>query len=143
MVRNLIFSLIFGLIFPIFIIILAFPILPITNLPTSDCLITNGILYIIVYTSYGIFQKDSILRFAIGIAYVFLLFYFYTIGCSIFSLYLPMCSFGNFCLILNFNGTEIGFNLNIWWVIIIILILKIMSIVRAFIKPKKEVFSFT
>jgi hypothetical protein len=138
LIKNLIVSLILGLVIPLIIIYILSPLMIINGLFLEEGLIANGILFIIVYTAFGMFKKDTIIRFFIGIGYIILLIYFYTVGFTAFTGYLPMCSFGTFCISAEIGGISASFSLDIWWVFLIILSLKSLNLIRHIIKPPKE-----
>jgi len=136
-IRNFIISLIFGIIIPYILFGFLFP-------SETFCLISiigNGIIFLIIYTSFGIFKKKSFIRLLIGVSYIFVLVYFYTVGHNVFTLYLPHCAFGTFCVKSGIFGIEIIFEFDYSILVIITLILKILNLIRNFLKvPKEEEF---
>jgi len=137
LVKNLITSISFGIVIPMIIIYGLIPALPI-SIFNEQLLIANGILFICFYSIYGVFKKDTTIRLFIGIGYIILLIYFYIVGSSVFTFYLPLCNFGVLCINLNLNGVIFSFTLSMWWVCLIIVILKSVNMVRHFIKPIKD-----
>lgn len=133
-IRNFVVSLIFGVIVPYVLFGVLFP---------SDTfylanIIGNGIIFIIIYTSFGIFKKRSFIRLLIGISYIFVLVYFYTVGHNVFTLYLPHCAFGTFCVKGGIFGIDIAFEFDYSLLVIITLILKILNLIRNYLKGSKE-----
>ena len=136
---NFIIALTFGIIIPVICFSFLIQLFnPLGDIFDYNLIILNGILFIIVYTMFGLFKKETIMRLFIGIGYIALLIYFYTIGSCIFTLYLPHCAFGELCLSGNLLGIEISFTYNYVWSIVILLILKSLNLLRHKIKPVEE-----
>ena len=133
--RNLIASLIFGLIVPYFLI---------TNLDPNGILfdfntvMVNGVIMVVVYTCYGIFKKQTVIRFLIGCGWIVTLIYFYTIGSNVFTSYLPNCGFGLFCVDGEIEEVKISFAFNYAWFVVVVLCLKGLNLVRHLVKPVEE-----
>ena len=70
-------SIVFGLVIPYFLISYVDPNGYIFDL---DAILLNGVIFAAVYTFYGIFNKDLVIRFLIGIGWMATLIYFYTVG---------------------------------------------------------------
>ena len=80
-IRNLIVSGVFGLLIPYLLLTYVIPSNSVFNLPL---IITNGLIWMAVYGALGFFKKNSFYRFLIGIGYVGLMVYFYTVGSNFF-----------------------------------------------------------
>ena len=66
--RNLISSILFGLVIPYYLINY---IDPNGKLFDLDAVLFNGMIFVGVYTIYGIFNKDLVIRFFIGIGWIY------------------------------------------------------------------------
>ena len=136
-IRNLVISLIFGIVVPYILFGFLFP----SEAFCLTSIIGNGIVFLIVYTNFGIFKKQSFIRLLIGMSYIFVLVYFYTVGHNVFTLYLPHCAFGTLCVKSGTFGLNIAFEFDYSIIIIIILILKTLNVIRIYLKvPKEEEF---
>ncbi|TFG08544.1 MAG: hypothetical protein EU539_01890 [Promethearchaeota archaeon] len=133
--RNLIVSVCLGLIGPFLIVMYVDPKESFLNL---SALLINGGIFVAVYTIYGLFRKETIIRFLIGIGWIGTLIYFYTVGNNFFTFYLPHCAFGTICMDGKYRGIEFAFKYNYAWVVICILVLKGLNILRHLIKPVEE-----
>jgi hypothetical protein len=132
--KNFIISLIFGIIVPYVLFGVLFP----NELFALESIIGNGIIFLIVYTSFGIFKKKSFIRLVIGMSYIFVLIYFYTVGHNVFTMYLPHCAFGTLCVDAELFGINIAFELDYSVLIVIIIILKVLNLIRNYLKSPKE-----
>ena len=72
-IRNIIISAIFGLLVPYLLVTYLDPTGYVLN---STMLMTNGAIYVVVYSMFGLFKKETVIRFIIGIAYVLVVVYF-------------------------------------------------------------------
>jgi len=137
--RNLITSVIFGLVIPYYLINYIDPKGYLFDLNT---VLINGAIFVIVYTIYGIFNKDTVIRFFIGVGWLATLIYFYTVGHNFFTFYLPHCSFGYLCLDGSYRGIDFKFGYNYAWVIIAMLGLKGLNLFRHLIKPPEKRYKY-
>lgn len=135
MIKHLITSLVSSLIFPLILIFFIDPTGKFFNL---SCIISNAIIYIIIYTAFGSFRKETFPRFAIGIAYVIVLIYFFTVGFNIFTFFMPHCAFGVLCINGKLMGASFNFSYDYAWFVVMYLILKTANIVRHFLEPIDE-----
>ena len=133
--RNMITSIVFGLVIPYFLISYIDPNGYIFDL---DAILLNGVIFAAVYSFYGIFNKDLVIRFLIGIGWMATLIYFYTVGNNFFTFYLPHCSFGYICVDGKYRGIEFKFGYNYTWVIIAMLALKGLNLLRHLVKPPEK-----
>ena len=99
-IRNIIISVILGLIIPYVLITYGDPSSIVWG-PYAQLLYVNGALFVLMYSLYGLFRKETLLRFIIGCGYLVLVIYFYTVGGTYMSLYLPSCGLGRAC----YSGT--------------------------------------
>ncbi|MFX1453793.1 MAG: hypothetical protein ACFFDB_00325 [Promethearchaeota archaeon] len=134
-IRNLIVSLFFGIIVPLFLVFFIDKNQRIFNL---ELMISCGIIYVIIYSGFGLFEKDTFIRFAIGFGYILGLLYFYQVGSNIFTLYLPHCEFGTICVDGTLLDFKLSFSLNYVWMIILLLSLKGLNLFRHYIKPVED-----
>jgi len=139
LIRNLIVSLIFGLLVPYLLIINYDPNGTIFN---YYALMLNGLILVGVYTFYGLFKKETIIRFFIGCEWIATLVYFYSVGNNIYTAYLPNCGFGLFCVDGKFGNVKMEFLFYYAWFIITILILKGMNLFRHLVKPMERKYDF-
>ena len=139
LLRNLITSVIFGLVIPYYLINYIDPKGYLFDLNT---VFINGAIFVIVYTIYGIFNKDTVIRFFIGFGWIATLIYFYTVGNNFFTFYLPHCSFGYLCLDGSYRGIDFKFGYNYAWVIIAMLGLKGLNLLRHLIKPPEKRYKY-
>ena len=139
LLRNLITSVIFGLVIPYYLINYIDPKGYLFDLNT---VLINGAIFVIVYTIYGIFNKDTVIRFFIGCGWIAILIYFYTVGNNFFTFYLPHCSFGYLCLDGSYRGIDFKFGYNYAWVIIAMLGLKGLNLLRHLIKPPERRYKY-
>ena len=139
LLRNLITSVIFGLVIPYYLINYIDPKGYLFDLNT---VFINGAIFVIVYTIYGIFNKDTVIRFFIGVGWIATLIYFYTVGNNFFTFYLPHCSFGYLCLDGSYRGIDFKFGYNYAWVIIAMLGLKGLNLLRHLIKPPERRYKY-
>ncbi|MHA1526178.1 MAG: hypothetical protein ACTSQD_04040 [Promethearchaeota archaeon] len=135
--RNLFFSVIFGLVIPYYLVNYIDPSGLIFDL---DAILFNGVIFAVVYTIYGVFNKDTVIRFFIGCAWIGTLIYFYTIGSNFFTFYIPHSGFGQLYIDGNYRGIDFEFGYNYMWVIIATLSLKGLNILRHLIKPPERKF---
>jgi hypothetical protein len=136
---NLIVALVFTIILPIIVFNFLLGLVdPLGSIFIYDLIIANGILFTIVYAMYGLFKKHTLIHFFIGIGYLILLIYFYTIGSNVFTLFLPHCSFGELCVGGELLGIKVSLTYNYLWFIIPLLILKFLNMARHKIKPIEE-----
>jgi len=131
LIRNLVLSLVFGIILPLIIFSL---IDPFNLFFDKSFILGNGIIFTIVYSLFGLFKKHTSIRFFIGIAYIFVLIYLYIVGFNPFTFYLPNCAFATFCVDLNVFNINLIFRFNYAWIVIIILVLIFINLVRNRIK---------
>ncbi len=139
LLRNLITSVIFGLVIPYYLINY---IDPKGYLFDLNAVFINGAIFVIVYTIYGIFNKDTVIRFFIGCSWIATLIYFYTVGNNFFTFYLPHGSFGYLCLDGSYRGIDFKFGYNYAWVIIAMLGLKGLNLLRHLIKPPERRYKY-
>ena len=137
--RNLMASIVFGLAVPYFLISYIDPNGYIFDL---EAVLFNGIIFVGVYTVYGIFKKDLVIRFLIGIGWMATLIYFYTVGNNFFTFYLPNCSFGYLCIDGSYKGIDFKFGYNYAWVIIAMLALKGLNLFRHLVKPPEKRYKY-
>jgi len=134
-IRNIIISAIFGLLVPYLLVTYLDPTGYVLN---STMLMTNGAIYVVVYSMFGLFKKETVIRFIIGIAYVLVVVYFYTVGHTIFTLYLPHCGFGYFCIWGTVFGITISFGYIYFITALVVIILKCLNLLRHLVKPPEE-----
>ena len=137
--RNLISSLIFGLLVPYLLIINLDPNGTIFNF---QALMINGLIFVGVYTAYGLFKKETFIRFFIGCGWIATLVYFYTVGSNVYTSYLPNCGFGLFCVDGKLNNVKVAFQFSYAWFLIIILSLKGLNIFRHLVKPMERKYDY-
>lgn len=144
-IRNVITSLIFGLGIPY---LLHTYVDPTGIVLDYNMMITNGIAYVIINSLFGLFRKETLPRFIIGIIYIVIVVYFYTVGYTIYTSYLPCCGFSTICL----NGTladipavpaeyqGITFAVSYAFVYTgaLVIILKSVNLFRHLVKPPEE-----
>ena len=133
--RNMISSLIFGLLIP-FIIITVYD--PNGDFFDFNAVMINGAILVAVYTSYGLFKKETFIRFLIGCGWIVTLVYFYSVGSNLYTAYLPNCGFGLFCVDGDIENTDISFQFNYAWLVIMVLCLKGINLLRHLVKPLEE-----
>lgn len=135
LVRNLIIGIIFGIVFP-YIIQFIFNLLDsnINDILNTELIIANGIVFCIVYTAYGIFNKDTFIRFIIGIVFIVVQIYFFTVGSNPFTFYLPHCAFGQFCLTATILDASFNVQFNYAWILYIYFSIKILNLIRHYLK---------
>ncbi len=133
--RNLISSLILGFLVPYYLIINLDPNGILFNV---DALIINGWIFLLMYSFYGFFKKETVIRFFIGCGWIATLVYFYTVGSNVYTSYLPNCGFGLFCVDGELNNVKIAFQFSYAWLIIIFLSLKGLNLFRHLVKPMEE-----
>lgn len=138
-IRNLITSLIFGFLVPYYLVVNLDPYQTIFNF---QALMLNGLIFMYVYTAYGLFKKETIIRFFIGWGWIATLVYFYTVGNNFCTAYLKVCGFGLFCLDGEFNNVKIAFQFSYALFLIIILCLKGLNLFRHLVKPMERKFSY-
>jgi len=131
-IRNLIISLILGLLIPFLLITYADPSGVVWD---GGLMYANGLIFVGIYTAFGLFRKETFLRFLIGLGYIGIIIYFYTVGGTYISLYLPSCGFGRAC----YSGTFFGYTVSLGYVflytVILIIVLKFLSLLRHLVKP--------
>jgi hypothetical protein len=132
---NAIFSAIFGIVLPYLFVPFIGQYVSIFN---YELILVNGVIYVCAYSLLGLFKKDTYIRFIIGLGYIGLLIYFYTVGNNFFTFYLPHTGFGQIYLSETIEGSTISFGYNYSWVAIVLIILIGVSTFRKFIKPRKE-----
>jgi hypothetical protein len=91
-----------------------------------------------VYTALGLFHKDTLYRFLIGIGYVALMIYFYTVGNNIFTAFLPHTGFAYMFISGTIFGIEITLGYGYVIPAIILISLAGLNVLRYLIKPVKE-----
>ena len=134
-IKNFLISLFLGIIIPSIIFTVIDPKEILFN---RTLIISNGILYIISYTSFGIFKKHTFTRFIVGLAYLFIQLYFYLVGSNVFTLYLPHSSFGVFLFDAHLLGIDLIVHFDYSLVIYCILALKVLNLIRNYNKVPKE-----
>jgi len=134
-IRNLIISGIFGLLIPYLLLTYVIPSNAVFNLPL---IITNGLIWMAVYGALGLFKKNSFYRFIIGIGYVGLMTYFYTVGSNFFTMFIPHEGFGYMFASGTIFSIPIAVGFNYAWVCVVILVLIGVNVLRKFIAPLKE-----
>ena len=135
--RNLFTSVIFGLVIPYYLVNYVDPQGLIFDL---DAILFNGVIFVVVYTIYGIFNKDTVIRFFIGCGWIGTLIYFYTVGSNFFTLYIPHSGFGQLSIDGKYRGIKFEFGYNYFWVIIATLSLKGLNLLRHLVKPPERKF---
>ena len=138
-VRNLISALILGFLVPYFLIIYLDPNGILFNV---DALIINGWIFVGMYSFYGLFKKETVIRFFIGWGWIATLVYFYTVGSNVYTSYLPNCGFGLFCVDGKLNNVKVAFQFSYAWFLIIILSLKGLNLFRHLVKPMEKKISY-
>ena len=138
-VRNLIISIFFGIVLPIRLFFWLVELIePLGQIFLTESIILNGVLFVIIYTSYGFFRKETSIRFFIGMGYLVLLLYFYTVGSNVFTMYLPHCSFATYCIGGEFQIGSQGLNIMIkygyLWYVFLLLLAKTLNIIRHKVK---------
>ena len=131
-IRNLIVSIIFGVIVPYLLITLVDPTEFLWN---EQLMMLNGVIFVAIYTAFGLFKKETVIRFIIGLGYIGVLVYFFTVGGTYVTLYLPSCGFGHACYSGTFYGTTITLGYYYIYTVIIILVLKFLNLFRHLVKP--------
>ena len=115
-IRNIIAGVIFGLVVPYLI----FRYLDTEGLVFDyEMMIINGSLYLTIFAFFGLFRKETAVRFIIGCLYILFIIYFYTSGYTIYTMYLPHCGFGVLCLGGEFEGVEFSLNYIYWYTAVI------------------------
>ena len=137
--RNLIVSLIFGLVVPYFLIT---SLDPNGTVFVFQAVMINGLIFIGVYTIYGFFKKETVIRFLIGCGWIVTLIYFYTVGSNVYTSYLPNCGFGLFCVDGKLNNVKVAFQFSYAWFLIIILSLKGLNLFRHLVKPMEKKYDY-
>ena len=137
--RNLITSLILGFLVPYLLVVNLDPNGILFNI---DALIVNGWIFVLVYSSYGFFKKETVIRFFIGCGWIATLVYFYTVGSNVYTSYLPNCGFGLFCVDGELSGVKIVFQFSYAWLIIIVLSLKGLNLFRHLVKPMEKKYDY-
>ena len=131
-IRNIIISIIFGLVVPYLLYTYLDPTGYVLNRVT---MLTNGVIFIAIYSLFGFFKKETVIRFIIGIVYIGIVVYFYSVGHTIFTIYLPHCGFGHLCL----EGTIFEITLNLSYIYIytgiLLITLKALNLLRHLVKP--------
>lgn len=133
-IRNIILSCILGLLIPYILLTYGDPSSIVWG-PYAQLMYVNGAIFVAVYSFYGLFRKETLVRFFIGCGYLVILIYFYTVGGTYMSLYLPSCGFGRAC----YTGTFFGYTITLGYVylytIILFLVLKFLNLLRNLVKP--------
>ncbi len=130
--RNLIVSIIFGLVVPYLLIQYVDPTQFLWN---QQLMYLNGAIFVGIYTAFGLFKKETIIRFIIGLAYIGVIVYFYTVGGTYITLYLNSCGLGHACYSGEFFGFQITLGYYYLYTVILILILKFLNLLRHLVKP--------
>ena len=138
-VRNLIISLILGLLVPFQLVVNLDPNQTIFNF---QALMINGLIFVCAYSAFGLFKKETVIRFLIGCGWIATLVYFYTVGSNVYTAYLPNCGFGLFCVDGKLSGAKVAFQLNYAWYLIIILSLKGLNLFRHLVKPMEKKYDY-
>jgi len=133
--RNLFSSVIFGLVIPYYLVNYIDPQGLIFDL---GAILFNGVIFAVVYTVFGIFNKDTVIRFFIGCAWMGTLVYFYTVGSNFFTFYIPTSGFGQLSIDGNYRGIDFEFGYNYFWIIIATLSLKGLNLLRHLVKPPER-----
>ena len=134
-IRNIIIGALFGLLVPYLI----FRYLDSEGLVFNyEMMILNGSLYLAIYSFFGLFKKETALRFIMGCLYIGFIIYFYTSGYTIYTFYLPHCGFGVLCLGGEWEGVKFSLSYIYWYTAVIVVSLKGVSILRQLIKPPDE-----
>ncbi len=131
-IRNLIISIIIGVLIPYLLISYVDPS---EFMWDEQLMMTNGVLFVAIYTAFGLFKKETIIRFLIGCGYIGVIVYFYTVGGTYITLYLQSCGFGHACYTGTFFGTTIQLGYYYLYTVILILILKFLNLLRHLVKP--------
>ena len=139
LIRNLIVSLIFGLLVPYLLIINYDPNGTVFN---YSALMLNGLILVAVYTFYGLFKKETFIRFFIGCGWIATLVFFYSVGNNVYTAYLPNCGFGLFCVDGKMGGVKMEFLFYYAWFTITILILKGLNLFRHLVKPMERKYDY-
>lgn len=141
-IRNIIVSCIFGLLVPYLIYRYLDPNSKLFNYQMG---IANGIIYVIIYSLYGLFRKETVARFLIGVALIIAVIYFYTVGYTIYTFYMPHCGFGILCLSgtipandiipTYLQGIVLSLSYNYMYTALIVIGLKSVNLFRHLVKP--------
>lgn len=138
-IRNLIVSVIFGLLIPFLIYRYIDEYIVTIGITINYVLmVINGVIFVVVYTAFGFFRKETMIRFLIGCGYIGVIVYFYTVGYTIFTLYMPHCGFGYLCISGEYEGLVMTIGWSWIYVGIIVIILKAVNLFRHLIKPPDE-----
>ncbi len=113
------------------------PAIPIETIFNANMILIMGILYVIIYSLFGLFDKRTNIRLIIGFVYIGFLILVFSVGHSIFTLFLPMNGFGVLYINIVIKGSSISASLNIVWIILIVLGLKMLNLIRNRFKPLK------
>ena len=130
--RNLIWSSLVGILVPY---LLNFYIDPNELVLNYQMMLTNGLIFVGIYTVFGLFRKETIVRFLIGCGYIGVVIYFFTVGHTIYTLYLPHCGFCQLCLDGGLEGINFSLKYSYIYVGIVVVALKGVGIFRHLIKP--------
>ena len=132
LIRNIIVSSIAGIVIPFILVHFIDRDQVIFNF---DLMISNGIIFIIIYSGFGLFKKETFIRLVLGGGYIILLFYFYQVGSNVFTFYLPHCAFGVMFIDGNILGMELAFTLNYSWMVLLFILIKSINLARHYIEP--------
>lgn len=135
LIKNLIFSTLVGIVLPYLVIPFIGQYVSFLN---YGIIVIHGIIFTAVYSVLGFFKKDTLIRFIIGLGYIGLLIYFYSVGNNFFTLYLPHIAFGEIGISETIEGSTISFGFNYSWVATTLIFLIGLSTFRKFLKPRKE-----
>jgi hypothetical protein len=133
--RNLIIAGVLGLLIPYLVLTYAIPSNAVFDYPL---IMTNGFIWLAGYGALGLFAKNTFYRFLIGMGYVALMAYFYTIGSNFFTIFIPHAGFGYMYASGTIFGIPIAVGYNYAWVAVVLLILTGLNVLRKFIKPVDE-----
>ncbi|TXT58714.1 MAG: membrane protein of unknown function [Promethearchaeota archaeon] len=135
LIKNSIFSVLVGMVLPYLVIPFIGQYVSFLN---YGVIMIHGIIFTVVYSLLGLFKKDTLIRFLIGIGYIGLLIYFFSIGNNFFTLYLPHSAFGEIGISETIGGSKVSFGFNYSWVATTLIFLIGLSTLRKFLKPRKE-----
>lgn len=130
------FHIAFGLIIPLLLVIGGFALLPdeydqyFSEIFATNMLILNAILYTIIFVFYQIQKEATLVRFIMSIVCLGLIIYFYFVGSSIYSLYLPNVSFAQFGIVIE---DLVSINFNYFGLAIITIILQSLITIRDYL----------
>jgi hypothetical protein len=137
LIRNFIISILFGIVVPYLIEYFFLSKIDFFSFNFS-LIIANGIILTIAYSTYGIFKKHTFIRLILGLIFIIVQIYLFSVGSNPYTLYLPQDSFAQLSLSFPFEEFSIQIGIFYGWILIPYFILKGVNLIRHYIKKETE-----